>query len=264
MRVSAAQIEITLGQPEENIGRAQRLIAEAKAGGSELVVLPELWSSGYALADASRFGSLLSGGVFATVKAMARDHAVFLCGSVLESSDGKFFNTQFLYAPDGELLATYRKIHLFGAMQEPEFLGAGDRLVTANLPHGKAGLAICYDLRFPEMFRAYASMGTQLFLISAEWPRPRIDHWRTLLVARAIENQSFVVACNCVGESGQDKFGGHSMIVDPWGVVLAEAGEDEGLISADLDFEAATRLRNLYPVLADQRPEVYREQVSCD
>jgi omega-amidase len=256
-RVSAAQMKVSLAQPRENIARARRLISVARQAGAELVVLPELWASGYTLPEAAEFGSPIGEGVFADFSALAIQHGIVLCGSLIESSDGAFFNTQVIYAPDGKLIASYRKTHLFGGMQEHEFLGAGDRLVVANLPWAKAGLAICYDLRFPQMFRSYSSMGTELFLISAEWPQARIDHWRTLLVARAIENQCFVVACNCVGESKQGRFGGHSMVIDPWGKVLAGAGDDEDLISADLDFGLVGNLRSRFPVLADQRPELY-------
>jgi predicted amidohydrolase len=256
-RVSAAQIEVNLGQPRENVARARRLIAAAKADGAELVLLPELWSSGYALPQAGEFGSAIDAGVFSDVSAMAQDHGIFVCGSLIEASAGRFFNTQVIYGPDGKLVASYQKTHLFRGMDEDKFLSAGDRLITASLPWTKAGLAICYDLRFPQMFRSYSSLGTELFLISAEWPQPRLDHWRALLVARAIENQSFVVACNCVGENSQDRFGGHSMVVDPWGKILAEAGDQEELISADLDFSLVANLRCRYPVLADQRPELY-------
>ncbi len=262
VRIAAAQFEVKLGQPEANIAAARRLVANAKSNGAELVVLPELWSSGYALDEASRFGSSLHAGVFAEVGSLASEQSVFLCGSLVESSEGKFFNTQVLYAPDGNLLAAYRKIHLFGGMREGEFLAAGERLVLASLPWAIAGLAICYDLRFPQMFRSYSSMGAQLLLVSSEWPEARLDHWRTLVMARAIENQAYVVACNCIGESRQDRFGGHSMIVDPWGKILAEAGGEEELITADLNFDLVTRLRKQFPVLADQRPEIYEASLS--
>lgn len=256
VHVAIAQLKVSLGEPEQNLSRARQLLQEAKARGAELVVLPELWSTGYVLTQASRYGSDRNEGIFEQIGELARAFGLYLCGSMIEASEGSFFNTQTIYSPDGTLLSLYRKIHLFGLMQEPEFLTAGDKLVTVDLPWGKAGMAICYDLRFPEMFRSYALNGAQLFLISAEWPRPRLDHWRTLLRARAIENQCFVVACNCVGEGNGNVFGGHSMIVDPWGEILAEGGDEETVISADLDLELVHDIRKHYPVLADGRADI--------
>jgi len=251
-------MEVSLGEPEQNLRRARQMLQEAKTRGAELVVLPELWSTGYVLEKASQYGCVPGMGILEEIGALARELQLYLCGSVIEASEGSFFNTQTIYSPEGALLAWYRKIHLFGLMQEPEFLTAGDKLVTVDLPWGKAALAICYDLRFPEMFRSYALSGAQLFLISAEWPRPRLDHWRTLLRARAIENQCFVVACNCVGEGNGNIFGGHSMIVDPWGEILAEGEEGETVISADLNLELVNDIRSRYPVLADGRADLYQ------
>jgi omega-amidase len=258
VHVAVAQMAVSLGEPEQNLRRARQMLLEAKRRGAELVVLPELWSTGYVLDQAGHYCCAPNVGIFAEIAALARELRLYLCGSVIEADAGSFFNTQTIYSPEGKLLASYRKIHLFGLMREPEFLTAGDKLVAVDLPWGKAGLAICYDLRFPEMFRAYALNGVQLFLISAEWPRPRLDHWRTLLRARAIENQCFVVACNCVGEGNGNVFGGHSMIVDPWGEILAEGQESETMISADLDPELVNDIRGRYPVLADGRPNLYQ------
>jgi predicted amidohydrolase len=142
-------------------------------------------------------------------------------------------------------------------MHEADFLAPGNKLVTIDLPWGRAGLAVCYDLRFPEMFRSYALEGAQLILLSAEWPKPRLEHWRTLLRARAIENQTFVVACNCVGEGGGNVFFGHSMVVDPWGEVIVEGQEHEEVLVAKLDLTRVVEIRRQYPVFADRRAGLY-------
>ena len=134
------------------------------------------------------------------------------------------------------LAGVYRKIHLFRLFDEHKWLGEGEAPTMMDLPWGRAGLSICYDLRFPELFRRYAvEHGAELILICAEWPLVRVEHWRALLIARAIENQCFVAATNSCGDTGGTVFGGHSMIVDPWGAVIAEAGEDESLVTAEVD-----------------------------
>jgi predicted amidohydrolase len=142
-------------------------------------------------------------------------------------------------------------------MAEDHFLVPGDRLALAESPWGTAGLAICYDLRFPEQFRAYALAGARLALLCAEWPNPRLAHWQTLLRARAIENQFFVVACNRVGSSAGTSFFGHSCVIDPWGEVLAEGGDGEELVTAVLDLHRVEEARARIAALADRRPEVY-------
>ncbi len=255
-RVALAQLEIAVGQPDENLKRARQLVAQAQEQGAQLVLLPELWSTGYDLARASQLAAPMDTGVFAEMSSLASKFDLYLCGSALEVDEGHYFNTQVLYAPDGRRLVHYRKIHLFRLMNEPDFLAPGTALANAKLPWGKAGFAICYDLRFPEMFRSYALGGAQLLLLSAEWPHPRLEHWRTLLRARAIENQTFVAACNSVGHGNGNVFCGHSMIIDPWGEVLVEAGESSVVVSAEIDLSHVDEIRARYPFLADSRQDL--------
>jgi len=255
LRVAAAQLEITLGEPETNIGRARRLLADAKQQGAEVVLLPELWTTGYDLERAAELAVDLRSDN--EISKLAREFDIYLCGSVLEKREGKFFNSFTIYSPIGELLAVYRKLHLFAPLREPQFLTPGDEPVTIELPWGKLGLAICYDLRFPELFRSYAVGGARLMLVCAEWPHPRLEHWRTLLRARAIENQAYVVACNAVGHANDTVFFGHSMIINPWGEVLAEAGEAETVLAGELDLAEVDRIRSQFPVLSDRREELF-------
>jgi predicted amidohydrolase len=154
-------------------------------------------------------------------------------------------------------LGEYSKVHLYRLMDEDKYLTAGDRPTVIDLPWGAAGLAICYDLRFPELFRKYALAGARMVILPAEWPRPRLAHWRTLLRARAIENQMFVIACNRVGETPGDHFPGHSAIVDPWGKAIVEGAEGEELLTAEIDLEEVIRFRELIPVFEDRRPDLY-------
>ena len=190
--------------------------------------------------------------------AIARQHQIDIVGSQLSLlGEGKYGNTAVYYDHNGHNLGTYHKVHLFGAMDEDQYLTAGDSLTIVETAWGKVGLAICYDLRFPELFRAYGFAGVQAVILVAEWPRPRLAHWRTLLRARAIENQMFIIACNRVGTTRTTEFFGHSCILDPCGEVVIEAGEGAGLFTADIDLEQITAVRSRMPVFDDRRPEAY-------
>jgi predicted amidohydrolase len=257
LKVALAQMEVSLGQPEENFKRARSFISEAKASGAELVLLPELWGTGYDLKSARAHASQLNEGAFAQVAKLAAEFGIFVCGSLLEARGGECFNTQTVFTPTGDLLAFYSKAHLFGLMKEPEYLAPGNELTLANLPWGQAGMAVCYDLRFPEMFRAYALAGAQIILLSAEWPHPRLEHWRTLMRARAIENQVFVAATNCVGEGNGNVFFGHSMMLDPWGETIVEGDESESLLMAEVDLTQVAETRKRFPFFADRRTGLY-------
>ena len=257
LKVALAQLEVTLGRPETNLDRAQEMLAHAKEQGAHLVLLPELWPSGCDLERVHEHAAPLNDGIFAKTSRMAAQLGLYICGSALEARDGRHFNTLTIYAPDGELIGSYSKIHLFGLMHEPDFLAPGTNLKLVNLPWCKAGLAVCYDLRFPEMFRHYALAGAGLLLLSAEWPHPRLEHWRTLLRARAIENQSFVVACNCVGWGNGNSFFGHSTVIDPWGEVLIEADDNQRVVVAKLDLSRVADVRDRFPVFADRRTGLY-------
>jgi predicted amidohydrolase len=148
-------------------------------------------------------------------------------------------------------------VHLYRLMKEDLCLTAGAQTTIVELPWAPAGLAICYDLRFPELFRKYALAGARMVILPAEWPRPRLAHWRTLLRARAIENQMYVIACNRVGGTSGDQFPGHSAIVDPWGRAIVEGGEDEEVLTAEINLDEVTSFRKLIPVFEDRRPDLY-------
>jgi predicted amidohydrolase len=170
---------------------------------------------------------------------------------------GQPFNTATLYGPDGERVGAYRKVHLFAPMGDREHMTAGDALPLFDLPWGRTALAVCYDLRFPEQWRQYTWAGARLIVIPAEWPVHRVEHWRLLLRARAVENQLFVAGCNRTGTDTDGEYGGHSAAVDPWGRVLVEGGAEPGLYVATLDLDEVERARGLFTFLEDRRPEVY-------
>lgn len=258
MQLSLGQFHLSLGEPDRNFERVRVWTEEAARRGSQLVVFPELWSTAYDLEHWPAHASPLSEGLFARLGALAREHRIAIAGSLLEARDGRAYNTFTLHAADGALLAAYRKIHLVPMLDEHQWLAAGEALRSVDAAWGRTGLGICYDLRFPEMWRRYALDGARLFLIPAEWPSRRAYHWQTLLRARAIENQVFIAACNRVGESKGEVFAGRSAVIDPWGEPVAEAGpEAEVLLTAEIDLTKADEVRARIPVFRDRRPDLY-------
>jgi len=257
LTVSLAQMDCRFGEPEANEAQAEAFIAEAARRGSDLVLLPELWRSGYDLANAARYAAPLGRGPFAWLAELAQAHDLWIVSSLLEALEGQIFNTATLFSPAGELVGVYRKIHLFSLMQEDRYLAAGDAAPIFDLPWGRSALAICYDLRFPELFRRYALEGALLVMLPAQWPRRRLDAFRTLVRARAAENQYFMAACNRVGKSGKTPFGGHSAVMDPWGNIIVEGGETELLLTATIELEQVAEAREHIPVFRDRRPDVY-------
>lgn len=253
MRVHVVQVGYADAEPLE--ARTARVADLVRAQvGADLVVLPELWpNGGFSYATWQQSAEPLDGPVVTALRAATRDlGATVHLGSFVErSSAGRLFNTSVLLGPDGRVLATYRKLHLFGfGAGEPELMAPGDEPVV----HGRLGLATCYDLRFPELFRALLDAGAEVVLVPAAWPAKRIEHWRLLARARAVENQSFVVACNTAGTHAGVLMGGCSLVVDPWGEVLAEADPDrEQVLTVDCDDTLVTRTRAAFPVLADRR-----------
>jgi omega-amidase len=258
IKVALAQMGVALGRPDLNSEAARRLAAQAAEQGAQLILLPELWPTGYDLGQAGHYAAPLGEGPFALMAGLAQIHQVYVVGTALEANpSGPPFNTAALYGPTGELLGAYHKVHLFPPMGEPEHMAAGASLPTFDLPWGRTALAICYDLRFPEMWRLYTAAGARLILIPAEWPVRRVEHWRLLLRARAVENQLFVAGCNRAGTDADGEFGGYSAAVDPWGRVLVEGEREPGLFLARLDLEEVARNRSLLPFLDDRRPDVY-------
>ncbi|WKZ49978.1 MAG: carbon-nitrogen family hydrolase [Anaerolineales bacterium] len=256
--ISLAQMDVTFGDPDANLATVVRMTEEAKRRGSDLILLPELWSTGYDLTRAARYASALTSGLFAELSALARRTGIHIVGSTLSTlGENRFGNTLTVFAPNGNLLADYSKIHLFRLMDEHLYLTAGDEPALVDLPFGHAGLAICYDLRFPELFRGYALAGAAMTFLPSEWPKPRLVHWQTLVRARAIENQMFVFACNRVGSDPSNEFFGHSMAADPWGEILAEGGEGEELITLTADLSKVQETRRKIPILEDRRAESY-------
>lgn len=252
-----------------NLDTADRLVRSAAADGATLIVLPEKWSA-YGLPEvAIEAAEPLDGPALSWARAIAAELSIDLvAGSIPEASvdGGRGSNTSVHIGPDGEDRAVYRKLHMFDVevagteYRESEHEAPGTEIVLSRAADGTSlGMSICYDLRFPELFRKLAVDGALVVVLpSAFTVSTTRDHWETLIRARAIENQCFVVAPNQVGEHAKGiKSGGHSLIVDPWGVVLAEADGGERFIAADLDFERLRRIRAKLPSLVNRRDDVY-------
>jgi predicted amidohydrolase len=259
VRVSLLQIDVSETEPAAD--RRERVTALVRAqAGADLVILPELWTVGAFAADhfASGAEAVPDGPTTEALSAAALDAGVWLHGgSVVERDpdDGELFNTSLLFAPDGTLLDTYRKIHRFGFdTGEAAIMSAGHEPVLRELPFPGAvlGLATCYDLRFPELFRQLTTAGVTLQAISAGWPAARRPHWSLLTRARAVENQTYVLACAATGTHAGVQLSGHSAIVDPWGEIVAEAGPDETVLTAEIDPAYVTKVRADFPVLRDR------------
>ncbi|MCJ7734387.1 MAG: carbon-nitrogen family hydrolase [Anaerolineales bacterium] len=255
--IALAQLDLLFGDPEGNFLKADAAVGKAANDGADLVLLPELWACGYDLDHADTYASSLQQGWFHHMQNMAGAHGIALGGSMIEQDQGKNYNTFALFDQGGSLLGSYRKIHLFQLLNEKKYLHAGSKLVLVDAPWGKTGLAVCYDLRFPEMFRAYAASGAEVILLVAEWPQRRINHWNILIQARAIENQLFIAAVNKVGTNQGIKLGGQSAVINPMGEILVQGGEEEELLLGEINLEDVNKVRRWMPVLSDRQPDLY-------
>ncbi len=272
--MKVALIQLAYGDDETVEDRTERVAALVRAQrGHDLVVLPELWSAGgFDYTHWPERAQSRRGPVAQAMSRAAREAGVTLhAGSIIETSaedsgaEGRnLWNTSLVFDREGALRATYRKIHRFGfGAGEPKLLEAGDELVLTDLPDGdgvvSAGLSTCYDLRFPELYRAQLDRGAKIFVIPAAWPSPRVRHWTLLAHARAIENQCVVIACNTAGTHAGHEMGGHSQVILPTGEALTMAGTGEEVLTVDIDVAAVDRWRESFPVLRDRRmPEHVR------
>ncbi|MFJ1732943.1 nitrilase-related carbon-nitrogen hydrolase [Streptomyces sp. NPDC088254] len=256
MRAALIQADVDHSQPfEQRVAAMCDAVVAQRA--ADLVVLPELWATGYfAFDDYDRTAEPLHGPAARALREAAIAAAVHLhAGSIVERGPGgRLSNTSLLFGPDGTLLHAYRKVHLFGHQsKEAALLEPGDTVRSRKTSVGQIGLAACYDLRFPELFRMLADDGAEMLLVAAAWPAARIAHWRLLAQARAIENQVWVLACNAAGRQGDIELGGASLIVDPWGRITAEADTGDTVLSAVVDPADVGRARSAFPAFSDRR-----------
>ena len=240
MQIALAQFEVDRGLPQANLEKIRGFAAEAATAEAQALFLPEMCTTGFdwkcnreLLPEAAELSD--------SVAALASELGIAICGSFLEQTEvGGMANTLMYWNASGERVARYRKVHLFTLFHEERHVEAGDEIVTAETELGRLGCSVCYDLRFPEIFRQCALDGAELQVLPAAFPHPRLEHWRTLIRARAIENQCFIAVNQCGAEGhgnavGEVVYFGHSAVIDPWGNIVAEAGAEEGLFYTEVD-----------------------------
>ncbi len=259
LKISILQMETIFGRPSDNLEKLkQRFPRVIEKEQPDVILLPELWTTGFYPEPLSEFAEAADGPVIKNLSALARQYKVHIIGgSVIIGSRQHFFNRCHIFNRQGEQTAVYDKTHLFSPGHEQKVFTPGETLPPVFLLDGiPCSICICYDLRFPELLRTVAQQISILFLPAA-WPLRRLVHWQTLLRARAIENQIFVAAANTAGRQPTMHCAGHSAVIDPWGEILAEAGEKESILSAKLDTGLPAECRSRIPVWEDCRPELY-------
>jgi predicted amidohydrolase len=255
IQAAALQFNVKQGDVDTNLAYVRAALRRVAGQSAQLVVLPEMWSSGFSYRNLNELAQRTPG-IVEELLELSRDLKLVIVGSIPEPHGEKVFNTIYV-ADNGTLAGIYRKLHLFSLLGEDKAFDSGDSWLLADTSIGKVGVIICYDLRFPELTRRLALEGADVICVPAQWPKPRQEHWRTLLRARAIENQLYVVACNACGPIGKLDFFGMSMIIDPKGELLAVAGETEVEISAPLDMQLMADWRAQIPCFNDRRSELY-------
>ena len=264
LKVSVAQMDVATSDPAENLRKGEIRIAEAAERESDLICFPEMWTTGFNWAK-NELIATKQDEIIGRIAEMAKHYNIWINGSMLALNDqGRVANTSILFDSGGKIAGIYRKTHLFSLINEDKHMAAGDSLCTVDTPWGLVGLSICYDLRFPELFRTYALQGVKMVLSPMAFPYPRLAHWKVLIRARAIENQMFMVGTNQVGSENFEKEGtltyfGDSVIIDPWGETVLEASEtEEELLTASIDMQKVDEIRNKMQVLKDRRPDLYQ------
>jgi len=250
MRIGLFQMNISRDF-ELNFEKVKSSISEAQKNNLNLLALPETFLSGYYKSSIKKVSENLSY-YFDQLSGMSREYNIDIYGSLPVKENNNMYNCGF-YFSDGSCIARYKKMHLIGIMGERDIFSEGSEPVVAESKNlGKVGLAICYDIRFPELFRKISTK-SRVTIVSAMWPKSRIEHWKTLLRARAIENQCFIVGVNRVGSDRSNLYSGNSLIIDPYGIIILECDDKEGLYFSDLDISSVEKYRSDFNVLGDRR-----------
>ncbi len=265
--VLGIQFNPKIADKEENLAKIESVLAQNKHLDFQIAVLPEVFNTGLTEENFERLAEVVPTGMTSTFASeTAKKHNIyFLAGSIMEKCpDGKVRNTSALYSPDGKLAAKYSKIHMFSyfGSAEGKYVTAGDSCCVAETDIGKIGLSICYDLRFPELYRKLTYSGAQMIFCCAAWPLDRLSHWLVLNQARAVENLVWMISVNQSGRMSEKRTNaGNSMIINPWGEVTAQGGSEEKALYAQIDLDEVERIRKDFPVLNDRNLKAY-EQLS--
>ncbi|WP_099225130.1 carbon-nitrogen family hydrolase [Listeria costaricensis] len=257
-KIALCQTDVIFRHPKMNFDRMEQAIVEAAENQADIVVFPEMWNTGYCLDELLEFADVNGEKTKNFLSYYAKKyHLNIIGGSVAVHLEDAFANVMYGFDENGDLISSYKKVHPFQLMDEHLYLEAGSDTNLFRIKDVPAAGFICYDIRFPEWLRKHSALGAEVLFVSAEWPEPRIDQWEKLLVARAIENQAFVVAVNRVGNDPANHFNGHSMVIDPHGEIILHAGEQEGNFYTMIDLKEVKAVRESMPLFADRRPELY-------
>ncbi|PYL08791.1 MAG: hypothetical protein DME33_06295 [Verrucomicrobia bacterium] len=261
MKIAVAQISCSLGDPEANLSKVRDFSRQAKETGAELIVFPEMTDTGYSMPVIRTHAASWTSGFVPGIQEIATKLSIAIVSGVSERDGSSIYNSQVLVDAAGEIVAKYRKTHLYAVapVEEQTCFAPGDAFASFAIGDLRFGFSICYDLRFPEMYRKLATeQNVAAFVISSAWPFPRVEHWSVLTQARAIENQAYVIGSNRVGKDDELWFCGSSAIIDPRGIVIAAASADrEELIHADLSQELVDSVRKRVQSLGHRREDLY-------
>lgn len=255
-KAGLVQFDVKNGQVEHNLKTALGYLEELALKKSSLAVLPEMFSCSFDNENL-REHSKATEKIIEKLALFAKDSRMAIVGTLPEQENDQIYNTMVFIDVDGKVKGRYRKLHLFRLTNEHLYYTEGDKIVTIDSSFGRIGLMTCYDLRFPELARALFLKGAQMILVSAQWPESRKRHWEILIKARCVENQLFMVCSNRTGKSDGLEFPGMSMVVDPLGNILADAGKKDGVTLADMDMDLVKKTRTKIPCYTDRRQEIY-------
>lgn len=257
MKCCSAQIASCWDEPEKTLKKAKRFIEQAASRGARIVCFPEQFATGWHPRSKNHIEDI-SGPIVSTLRTYAREYSIAILGSFRARHHPLPKNSAVAIAADGSIRAVYAKMHPFAPAHEDMSYAAGDDIALFDINGMKFGIAICYDLRFPPLFHLYALQGADGVFVPAAWPASRINHWKLIIRARALENQMYVIGINTTGKTPVDRYSGFSMVADPEGTVIARAGDGEELLDFELSRDRIDHVRRDFPILKDYRIELYR------
>ncbi|MBY6036383.1 carbon-nitrogen family hydrolase [Fictibacillus nanhaiensis] len=260
LKIACLQIDVQFGKPEKNYVHLEKTIREAvRLHQPDTLVLPELWDTGYDLTRLDEISDQNGDHAKKWLRSLAKEHAInIIGGSIAFREEDVVYNTMLSFNRKGQHIGTYKKTHLITLMEEEKYISPGKKNGMFSVDGILSSAVICYDIRFPEWVRKPFLKGAKILFVPAQWPIQRQTHWRALLIARAIENQCYVVACNRIGSDPNNTFAGQSMIIDPWGDIVAEASPaSEEILVANISPDLVDDVRLKVPVLNDRREDLY-------
>lgn len=261
VKIACIQMDIAFAKPHENFNHVKESIMEAARNGADCIVLPEMWNTGYALQQLEELADPEGEETKRLLSSLASKYSVYIIGGSVSVKTSKgYFNRMYVFNRSGEVISEYDKVHLFNVMDEQLYLNAGQKENVFMVDGNLCGGLICYDIRFPEWVRKHALAGAKLLFVVAEWPETRVDHWLTLLKARAIENQLFIIAVNRVGKDPHNTFAGHSIVIGPWGDTITIGDTEECIQYAELNIQEVDQVRARISVFKDRREDLYERE----